>query len=74
MLSKLDQARFYLTTGAASSLQPSVDAYYRKGEWTQEKTDRAVIDLCARLDKYGHHLTMSDLKEDRYCRMIPGPE
>ncbi|HER08239.1 MAG TPA: glucosamine-6-phosphate isomerase [Bacteroides sp.] len=71
-LSKLDHARFYLTTGAASSLQSSVDAYYSQGEWSQEKTDRAVIDLCVKLAKYGHHLTMSDLKEDRYCRMIPG--
>ncbi|MCD4709710.1 MAG: hypothetical protein K8R52_02615, partial [Bacteroidales bacterium] len=71
VLNKLEQARFYLTTGAASSLHTSVDAYYREGKWTQEKTDRAVIDLCFRLEKYGHHLTMSDLKEDRYCRMIP---
>jgi len=72
VLHKLDKARFYLTTGAASSLQTSVDAYYKAGKWTQEKTDRAVIDLCNRLQKYGHHLTMSDLKEDRYCKMIPG--
>ncbi len=72
VLNKLEHARFYLTTGAAVSLQASVEAYYKDGEWTQAKTDRAVIDLCNRLDKYGHHLTMSDLKEDRYCRMIPG--
>ena len=71
VLNKLDQARFYLTTGAAASLQTSVDAYYKEGEWTQEKTDRAVIDLCSRLNKYGHHLTISDLKEDRYCKLIP---
>lgn len=72
VLAKLDQARFYLTTGAASSLQTSVDAYFSQGEWTQEKTDRAVIDLCVKLARYGHHLTMNDLKEDRYCKMIPG--
>ncbi|MEN8228482.1 MAG: glucosamine-6-phosphate isomerase [Bacteroidota bacterium] len=72
VLSGLENARFYLTTGAASSLRASVDAYFREGAWTEEKTDKAVIDLCAKLDKYGHHLTMSDLKEDRYCRMIPG--
>jgi len=72
VLTKLDHARFFLTSGAASSLQSSVEAYYRQGEWTQEKTDRAVIDLCVKLDKYGHHLTMNDLKEDRYCRMISG--
>jgi len=72
VLSRLDQARFYLTTGAASSLKASVDEYYFKGEWTQEKTDRAVIDLCSRLDKYGHHLTLADLKGDPYCKKIPG--
>jgi len=72
VLNKLGNARFYLTTGAAMSLQTSVDAYYKDGEWTQAKTDRAVIDLCTRLNKYGHHLTMSDLKADRYCSMIPG--
>ncbi|MCK5134974.1 MAG: 6-phosphogluconolactonase [Bacteroidales bacterium] len=72
VLSNLENARFYLTTGAASSLQSSVDAFYKQGEWTQEKTDRAVIDLCTKLDKYGHHLTLSDLKEDQYCKLIPG--
>ena len=72
VLNKLKHARFYLTTGAAMSLQASVDAFYENGEWTQAKTDRAVIDLCARLNKYGHHLTMADLKGYRYCKMIPG--
>ncbi len=72
VLNKLDQARFYLTTGAAASLQTSVDAFFKEGEWSQAKTDRAVIDLCSRLDKYSHHLTMADLKGDRYCKLIPG--
>lgn len=71
VLSRLKQARFYLTTGAASALQTSVKDYYTTGEWTREKTDRAVIDLCTKLHKYGHHLTMSDLKEDPYCKLIP---
>ncbi len=72
VLTKLKNARFYLTAGAATGLQASIDAFYKNGPWTQDKTDRAVIDLCVRLDKYGHHLTMSDLKDDRYCKMIPG--
>lgn len=71
VLNKLKNARFYLTSGAAMSLQASVDAFYKQGEWILAKTERAVIDLCARLDKYSHHLTMDDLKEDRYCSMIP---
>ena len=72
VLSRLDRARFYLTTGAASSLHRSVEDYYKKGNWSQEKTDRAVIDLCSRLEKYGHHLTLGDLKDDPFCRLIPG--
>jgi len=72
VLNKLNEARFYLTSGAASGLQSSVDAYYKEGEWSQVKTNRAVIDLCSKLDKYGHHLTLDDLKADRYCKLIPG--
>ena len=72
VLSKLEHARFYLTTGAATACSHRWMPFIKKGEWTQEKTDRAVIDLCTRLDKYGHHLTLGDLKEDRYCSMIPG--
>ena len=71
VLNKLKNGRFYLTSGAAMSLQASVDAFYKEGEWTLAKTERAVIDLCMRLGKYSHHLSLEDLKEDRYCRMIP---
>ncbi len=70
-LSKLKNARFYITKGAACMLKDSILAYYKNGPWTQEKTDRAVIDLCVSADKYGHHLILKDLKEDPYCKMIP---
>jgi glucosamine-6-phosphate deaminase len=36
VLAKLEHARFYLTTGAASNLHTSVDKYYREGGWSQE--------------------------------------
>jgi glucosamine-6-phosphate deaminase len=70
-LHSLKNARFYLTNGAASLLEDSVDMYYRSGEWTHQKTENAVIDLCKKLDKYGHHLRLDDLKKDKYCSMIP---
>jgi glucosamine-6-phosphate deaminase len=70
-LHTLKNARFYLTNGAASLLEDSVDMYYRSGEWTHQKTENAVIDLCKKLDKYGHHLRLDDLKKDKYCSMIP---
>jgi len=71
-LHKLENARFYLTRGASVKLKDQVDEYYAEGEWTEEKTDRAVLDLVKKLDKYGHHLTLNDLKYDEYCKLIPG--
>ena len=71
VLQRLENSRFYLTTGAASQLNDSLLAYYKKGGWSHEKTERAVIDLCQKLDKYGHHLTIDDLKSDKFCSMIP---
>ena len=71
VLQKLEKSRFYLTTGAASKLEDSIYRFYSSGPWTHEKTERAVINLCKKLDKYGHHLTLKDLKSDPYCSMIP---
>jgi len=70
-LQKLNKSRFYLTSGAANRLHDRIDLYYRTGPWTHEKTERAVIDLCRKLDKYGDHLVMDDLKNDPYCNLIP---
>ncbi len=72
VLHKLKNARFYLSKGAASSLRDSMDHYYTQGEWTFEKTYRAVTDLCKNIDKYAMNLTLSDLKSDRFCQLIPG--
>ncbi|MEP2296304.1 glucosamine-6-phosphate isomerase, partial [Algoriphagus sp.] len=71
ILQKLKNGRFYLTKGAGVRLTDSVDAYYEKGEWTWEKTERAVIDLCKKLGKYGHRIKLSDLKADKYTKLIP---
>ncbi|MBL7967708.1 MAG: PIG-L family deacetylase [Prolixibacteraceae bacterium] len=70
-LHKLPNARFYLTNGAAVKLTDSVDKYYQTGEWTHQKTERAVIDLCQKINKFGHKVTVEDLKADKYCSMIP---
>ncbi len=70
-LQKLPNARFYLTTGAASLLHDRIEVYYKTGPWTQEKTERAIIDLCQKLHRYGDRLVMDDLKRDPYCRLIP---
>lgn len=70
-LQKLKNGRFYLTKGAGVRLTDSVDNYYKTGEWTWEKTERSVLDLCKKLKKYGHRLKLEDLKNDKYTSMIP---
>ena len=72
VLQKLKNGRFYLTKGAAVKLTDSIDSYYEKGEWTYEKTERSVIDLCKKLGKYGHRLNLADLKSDKHTKLIPG--
>lgn len=70
-LQKLKNSRFYLTDGAAVKLDDSIDNYYRNGSWTHQKTERAVIELCKKINKFGSKLELDDLKADKYCRMIP---
>jgi len=71
-LQRLENSAFYLTRGAASALEDRVDQYFMEGEWTDEKTEKAVINLCQKLDKYSRNLTLNDLQNDKYCSMIPG--
>ena len=71
VLAKMPNARFYLTTGAASMLKDSVYQYYTTGGWNQEKSDRAILDLCKNLNKFGDKLQLQDLKDDAFCQLIP---
>ncbi len=70
VLQKQKYARFYLTKGAAVKLKDRVEAYY-SGEWNREKTERAVLDLLKKINKYGSRVTLDDLKNDPYCSRIP---
>jgi glucosamine-6-phosphate deaminase len=72
VLTLLKNSRFYLTESAASRLNDSIRYYFENGPWNQEKTERAVLDLCKKLNKYGHRLITEDLKNDPFCRLIPG--
>lgn len=71
VLQRQKNSRFYLTTGAACKLTDSVNQYYKNGEWTHTKSEKAIIDLCQKINKYGHHLTLEDLKADPYTSQIP---
>ena len=70
-LHKLANSRFYLTSGADVKLTDSIDRYYQTGEWTHQKSERAIIDLCPKINKFGHNLTLEDLQADKYTRLIP---
>lgn len=74
VLAKLRNGRFYLTQGAASQLTDLVNLYFQSGEWTQEKSEKAIVDLCKKVEKFGHRLTMEDLKSDPISRMIPNAD
>lgn len=70
-LQRLENSRFYLTKGAASRLEDCINHYFFKEEWNFEKTERAIIGLCKKINKYAHKLTLEDLQNDPRCRMIP---
>lgn len=71
VLAKLKNGRFYLTQGAASKLTDMVDIQYQTGEWTQQKSEKAVVDLCRNIEKFGHRLVTDDLKNNRFTKLIP---
>ena len=70
-LQKLENSRFYLTRGAAVKLKDSIRDYYTGSPWNHQKTERSVIDLCKKINKFGHKLSLEDLKADEFCSMIP---
>lgn len=71
VLQRLDNSRFYLTKGAASQLEDSINHYFFKDEWNFQKTEKAIIGLCKKINKYAHKLTLEDLQNDKRCSMIP---
>jgi glucosamine-6-phosphate deaminase len=71
VLQRQKNARFYITEGAGVLLKDSIDRYYTEGEWNFEKTERAIFELCEKINKYAHRLTIEDLKNDEYTRLIP---
>ena len=72
VLSKLKGGRFYLTKGAASELEDVIQHDLCNENWTEEKTQRAVVRLSEKLNKFGRRLTVEDLKADKRCQLIPG--
>lgn len=71
VLQRQRNARFYVTEGAAIALNDSVDAYYRNGEWSFEKTEKSIFALCEKINKYAKNLTLEDIQADEYASLIP---
>jgi len=71
VLQKIPNSRFYLTHGAASRLHDRIEAKYKTGTWTHQNTERVVIELCKKIEKYGHHMVKENLEADSYCKLIP---
>ena len=70
-LQGLAQARFYLTQGAANLLETWQRRDYEKTPWTEEKTQRAVINLCKTQRIFGSRLTLKKVRQDPYASLIP---
>ena len=71
VLHRQPNARFYITEGAASSLNDSKDLFYKKGSWSFDKTTRVVYDYCKNENKYAFRLEAEDLAKDKYATLIP---
>ena len=71
-LQNLKYTRVYLTDGASVQLEDAVDHFFNDGPWTHKKTERAVMELCRKINKFGGNLELDDLKADKYCSQIPG--
>lgn len=71
VLEKLSNGRFYLTLGAASKLNDIIDVHFNRGEWSHQKSEMAVIEVCKKLQKFGHNLDLEDLNNDNLCKLIP---
>jgi len=68
VLQRVSGSRFYLTQGAAMLLK---DTEINPAAWTPVHTERAVVQLCKKLNKFGHHLTPEDLINDPVTAVIP---
>ncbi len=68
VLQRVSGSRFYLTKGAAVLLD---DMQISPADWTPVHTERAVVHLCKKLNKFGHHLALEDLINDPITAAIP---
>ncbi len=72
VLQRLDNSRFYLTYGAAKSLQDTENKYWETPNWDDEKRQRALLQLAKNANIFGKKLSLKNLENDSLCKTIPG--
>ena len=69
---RMINSRFYITTGAAKMLHDLDNQYWKIGEWSMVKQQRALLRLAKKQKTYGTKLSLEDLENDQVCSNIPG--
>jgi glucosamine-6-phosphate deaminase len=71
-LTKLKHSCFYITKGAAKLLNDTETEYWENGKWDKPKMQKSLLLLAQKINVYGKKLTIKNLKNDPYCKEIPG--
>ena len=71
VLHKMDNARFYLTGGAASKLRDSLELEFNHDSWDAVKSGKVFFEVCQNLNRFGPKVTMDELKSDPIGQCIP---
>ncbi len=72
VLQRLENARFYLTNGAAIALEDSKQIHFINDNWGKKKEEENFIRLCKKFHMFGTRVKMDDMKNDPFCSHIPG--
>ncbi len=72
IINRFENSRFYITTGAAKMLHDLDNQYWKIGEWSMVKQQRALLRLAKKQKTYGTKLSLEDLENDQVCSNIPG--
>ena len=71
-LTKLKHSCFYITKGAAKLLNDTETEYWKNGKWDKPKMQKSLLSLAQKINVFGKKLTIENLKNDPYCKEIPG--
>ena len=71
VLQRQNNSRFYITEGAASSLNDSKDLYFNNGDWSFGKTEKLVYDYCKAENVYSSKINIEVFKKDKYGALLP---